>query len=75
MKHENQMHILCENLRTLRQCHGLTRQQMAEILGISPRSLRRIEQDDLPMGLTLDFIFSAAAYFHIPPDRLFFPLL
>lgn len=60
-----------ENLRRLRRGHHLTQSQMAAIMGIGVKSLRRIERGDFPKRFYADHLFRLVEYFHIPADSLF----
>ena len=47
----------CSNVKRLRKDNGLSKQEMAKILGIGTKSLSMIEQGTLPKQLSVDITF------------------
>ena len=63
MNHECFSH----NLRRLRLHKGLTQEQLADIIGISPGYLSQIETPSHPQPLSMKTLFAIADYFKVPP--------
>lgn len=73
-KERSDLAIFCENIRLLRLHHGYTKKKMAEICGISTRTLTKIEQGIVPPRLKADIVFYLAQHFRLRPYQLFIPL-
>ena len=71
MKSEDQFLILCQNIRYLRKANGLSKAKMARILGISVKTLTKLEQDALPPRLGCEALWRTSAYFNVPLHKLF----
>lgn len=63
--------IFMENVVHLRRAHGLSRRNMAEILGIGVKSLHKIERGVMPPRLRVDVLFRIQTYFNLSPAALF----
>lgn len=74
MTHQDEILMLCNNLRQLRKQHGISKKEMAALLHISVRSLNQLENDFIPPRLRCDFLFYASSHFRIKICDLFFPL-
>ena len=74
MTPENQMLTFCENIRTLRSSHGLSKQTMAHVLGIGVKTLNALESDVVPRRLGSSVLIRAAEFFEMSTDALFLPL-
>lgn len=69
--------IFCSNITWLRQHHNLTYRQMANIIHISVRSLKRMERGELPwtvdaeslLAIKYAFNVSAQDMFYVPLDK------
>lgn len=59
------------NLKYLRRQHNLTQKQMAQILGISITTWRKMEQGIMPPRLSSLVIYRAADAFGVDAARLF----
>ena len=59
--------IITQNIKWLRDKNKLSLEEMSEILGISTNSLKKLESGILPKRLNLDFLFKIHSYFNIPP--------
>lgn len=66
--------VFCGNVKILREQHGLTKSEMARIMGVSPASLRRIEAGELPKHLSAGVALRLAGLFGLEPYQLFLPL-
>ena len=69
LSHECQ--IFLYNLTILRKTHNLTQKQMAQILGISISSWRKIERGAMPPRLSAEVVYRAADAFEIAVAALF----
>ena len=70
MENEKQLLILCRNLRHLRQKHGLSKRNMANILGIGVNTLTSLEQGDPSPRLGSSVLYNAGVYFNVKTDDL-----
>ncbi len=61
----------CNNVKRLRKQSGLSKQEMAKILGIGTKSLSMIEQGTLPKRLSVDITFKIYKNFGVNPKDLF----
>ena len=62
---------IAHNLVTLRKKHGLSQRAMAQILGISPYSLRVMEKGERLPNVYVDFLFKLGKAFHVNVDDFF----
>ena len=67
----NESANLLRNLNHLRRQHNLTQKQMAQILGISITTWRKMEQGIMPPRLSSLVVYRAADAFRIPTSTLF----
>ena len=74
MKETNDEKILCQNIKFLRQKHKLTKTQMSQILGVSIKTLNRLENGILPPRISCELIFRIQRHFGIQPRQLFYIL-
>lgn len=68
---DDQFRNLIHNVITLRQRHGLSLRQMAEILHITPYMLRKLEKGEISSRLYVDFLFYLRAHFGVSFYELF----
>ena len=47
----------CENVKKLRTENNLTKKAMVEMLEVTPRTIRMIENHQIPATLTVEFVF------------------
>ncbi len=66
-EHENITH----NIAWLRKKNGLTKKQMALLLGISVKSLSKIERGEICRKLNMNTIFDVMCIFDVSADELF----
>ena len=64
------MEIICKNIQYLRTYHNLTQKEMADILGFSISSLRKVEKGMLPRCLNSRSIRRLCDHFEISADYL-----
>lgn len=62
---------IAHNLVILRKRHGLSQRAMAQILGISPYSLRVMEKGERLPNVYVDFLFKLVKAFHVNIDDFF----
>lgn len=72
MKNADDIKAFCGNVKRLRAENGLSKKDMAKIMGTGVDSLNKLEAGHMPVRLGVEAIFNLAAYFHIPADSLFF---
>lgn len=53
-----------------RKKNGMTQEQLAELIGISPGYLSQIETPNFVQPVSLKTLFAVADIFHIPPSKL-----
>lgn len=53
-----------------RKKNGMTQEQLAELVGISPGYLSQIETPNFVQPVSLKTLFAVADIFHIPPSKL-----
>ena len=70
MTTQEQYSIVCENVRFLRQQHGLSRTAMAKRLHITLKNLDSLESGIFPERIHVGFFFHAHEAFGIPPRDL-----
>ena len=66
-----ELRIFMGNLIWLRQQHSLSKARMAKLLGISARTVNRIENGEFPSGLSVRVILHASSAFHVDAKYLF----
>ena len=71
MEPEEALYCFCQNIHGLRVCRGLSQKEMAKRLGISVKSLRRIESGDVSRRTSCKILFAAQDAFGIPAGELF----
>lgn len=71
MKSEDQLLTLCQNIRYLRKINGLSKTKMARILGISVRTLTKLEQGIFPPQLGCEVLWRTGSHFRVPLHKLF----
>ncbi|MBQ3604103.1 MAG: helix-turn-helix transcriptional regulator [Clostridia bacterium] len=67
----NYFNVFGHNLYRLRKENKLTQKEMADKLGISISSLRKLENGIVTPRLTINIIFNASKEFSIEPYELF----
>lgn len=70
METDKQLTIFCQNLRYLRQKHGLSKTRMANILGVGINTLNHLEQGTTSPRLGSSVLYNAGVYFHVKTDDL-----
>ena len=71
MEKESDAIILCQNIKFLRQKHNLSKTQMSQFLGVSIKTLNRLEDGILPPRISCELIFRIQRQFGIQPRQLF----
>lgn len=62
---------LINNIVQIRKEYGLSKKKMAKTLGISIKTLRKIENGEFPPNLSVEVIFEIYDNFEITPKELF----
>ena len=70
-KYQELCQNIAHNLVILRKRHGLSQRAMAQILGISPYSLRVMEKGERLPNVYVDFLFKLVKAFHVNVDDFF----
>ena len=70
MNIEQSIKNFCQNLRYLRIKYHLTQLEMAKILGVSVRKLRRIEECDPTARIQVVHLYRICDHFHICGDKI-----
>ena len=63
--------IFCRNVTWLRKRYGLSKKQMAKIMGIGIGGVTKLEQGSVPPRMRVDVIISIYRYFGIHPSVQF----
>ena len=58
----------CQNLRYLRRHHGMTRKELAEVIGISPGKLARLEREEPGCRVNGEMLCRLCDYFDLSAD-------
>ncbi len=74
MQNENELFVMCENIKRIRTAHGLSEKDMAEVLGISVYVLTKLEAGDISLRLKADAIIRLCRRFGIEPKDVFVPM-
>ena len=61
----------CENLKKLRIENNLTKKAMAEKLEVTPRTIRMLENHEIPTTLTVEFVYKVIRTFNVDGSDLF----
>ena len=67
---KNEMKIFCMNVKCLRAEHQLSKTEMSKILGISPSSLNKLENGEMPR-ISSEVVFRLMEYFHVSAEEAF----
>lgn len=74
-KTKTEIQIFMQNVAWLRKKNGLTKKEMAEILGISVFSLNKIEKGVFPPRVSVEVVFRIYDRFRVNPVGQFAELL
>ncbi len=61
----------CENMKKLRIENNLTKKAMAEKLNVTTRTIRMLENHQIPATLTVEFVFKIIRTFNVDGADLF----
>lgn len=61
----------CDNLKKLRVENNLTKKAMAEKLEVTPRTIRMLENHEIPTTLTVEFVYKVIRTFNVGGSDLF----
>lgn len=70
MNSDPQLTLFCENLLHLRRKHGLSKTEMARILGIGVKTLTFLERGSVSPRLGSSVLVRASVYFDLKCDDL-----
>ena len=70
MAAEKELKHFCKNVLYLRKEYGYTQKEMANILGISVSSLRKVEKGMIPRCITAETLYNLCYYFQISDDLI-----
>ena len=70
MSVENNLLLLCENIKLLRAKNNLSKKEMAQKLGISIKSITKIESGVLPRSVNAITLYKIHKVFNIPIETL-----
>ena len=70
MTTEEEYGIICENVRFLRQQHGLSRTAIARRLHITLKTLDLLEAGTFPDRIHIGFFFHVHQAFGVPPHKM-----
>ena len=68
---EKRLTVFCRNVAFLRKSNGLTYVQMAEKVGVTPRSIVQLEQGTVPKRLSCEIVFNICSEFDINVNDIF----
>ncbi len=71
---ENEFLIFCNNVKHLREVHGLSKREMAKRLHVGVKTLEKLECGIFPDRLGVNILFRIHREFGIPPARQLRPL-
>jgi len=75
VKKQDEIRIFTENIKMLREIHGLSKARMAQRLGIGTASLTQLERGTLPRKLSVQILFRIREVFGVQPKEMFSPSL
>ena len=61
----------CDNLKKLRVENNLTKKAMSEKLEVTPRTIRMLENHEIPATLTVEFVYKVIRTFNVDGSDLF----
>ena len=70
MQNDHMVTLLCKNIRYLRKKNHLTQKEMAEIVGTSISSIRRIEQGTNIPRIHSGMLYRLCVHFNISADAM-----
>lgn len=70
MSTENNILLLCENIKLLRANNNLSKKEMAQKLGTSTQSITKIELGTLPRSINAITLYKIHKVFNIPIETL-----
>ena len=70
MAAEKELKNFFKNVLYLRKKYGYTQKEMANILGISVSSLRKVERGMIPRCITAETLYNLCYYFQISADLI-----
>jgi len=74
LKTDKELLVLMKNIKYLRIRNGLTKKEMAKIIGVGIKSLNKIEKEELPKRFTVKILYRIYEHFGILPSKQLEPL-
>lgn len=66
---KNNLQTFAHNVAWLREHYGLSKSEMARIMGIGVSSLNKIERGEIPPRLGVDVLFAIQKHFGMSPSE------
>lgn len=73
MNNDQQLKILCANIKSLRLKFNITQAQLTQIMKISPKTLARLESGEVPARMGTKALVRFAQFLHVKMKDLFLP--
>ena len=73
MKNDKYIRYFCENIKAIRKANKLTKEKMAQKLGIDKRNLSILEKGKVPDELSVDVLIKIYKHFGIKATKMFSP--
>lgn len=73
MNNDQQLKILCANIKALRPTFNITQTQLTQIMKISPKTLSRLEAGEIPSRMGAKTLLRLAQFLHVEIKDLFQP--
>lgn len=71
---DKELLVLMKNIKYLRLKNGLTKKEMAKIIGVGIKTLNQIENEELPKRFTVRILYGISENFGISPSKQLEPL-
>lgn len=73
MNNDQQLKVLCANIKTLRITFHITQAQFTQVMKISPKTLSRLESGEVPARFGTKSLLRLAQFLHVEIKDLFLP--
>ena len=74
LENDKELLVLMKNIKYLRLKNGLTKREMAKIIGVGIKTLNQIEKEEFPKRFTVRILYGISEHFGILPSKQFEPL-
>ena len=58
-----------QKIRKIRKAHGLSQEELAEKVNLTPAFIGHLEAPNIPKALSLDALFDIASALEVPPHK------